>query len=229
MFRLDLFEFRARLQGIAIDNLLSVSVDARSVGFDHFAEWFSSADDEMIYPIDDDDYFHPALTSTAPDEDDTTVLVVWRHLQYTYTEDGAPCIIVPQMRTLFSNNWGVRKSFLRAHFDAATARRILADHETAAQELAAVLGIGPGSQTGRWWEVPFEGVPGVAVLPDSYGLSLKHVGSLLTLHRALRRGEMEALRRPRLDVPVTVTPELRWVEPWVRRAEAVFRATAPTA
>ena len=227
VFAVDFFAFRHALQQISIENLHAVCGAAVSVGIASMADWYDSDSDEMIFPIDDDDYFDPGLVASAPlVDDDETVLVLWPHAQYRYDDEtGAPSIETLPLATLLSNNWGVRKSFLKQRFTEEEARRVLADHVAAANRIADVLGADRPSRRGGWMAVDLR-VPSVRFTSETHGLSLKHVGSLLTLHRALKTKDRTSLTRPRLGEAADVPAAVAWAEPWVRRAEAAFSALA---
>jgi len=224
LFRVNLFAFRHELQRISLDNLRSVRDARLTIGFRDFEAWYEGDDDEMIYPIDDDDYFHPDLARTAPDEADETPFVFWLHMQYVYDKHtGSPMLQRAMLASLLSNNWGIRKSFLKKHFSTGVAKRVLADHSTAAVRLAEVFGLDRPPGPLGWSKIDLRDSP-ARFYPEAYGLGLKHVGSLLSLSAALRDGDVAPLTRPRLGERVGVPDDLRWAEPWIRRAEAAFRS-----
>jgi hypothetical protein len=174
----------------------------------------------MIYPIDDDDYFHPELAGTAPTIAEQTAIVFWPHLVYTYDDAGSPTLLARPVRTLLTNNWGVRKSFLKEHFTEDEARHILMDHAHATRAIAAALGVRRPERGEKWWDVELKAEQ-ATFLSRSFGLSLIHVGSLL---RLLRAREGVSLTHFRLDESAEIPSEMMWVEPWIRQAERVFRA-----
>jgi hypothetical protein len=223
IFGLDFFAFRSELDRISKANLASVHDATVTVGLQDFSSWYRTDEDEMIYPIDDDDYFHPGLASTAPEEEDATALVFWPHVQYTYLPNGSPGLTTLPLQTLLTNNWGVRKSFLKRQFAEEDARQILSNHALAASEIASALGIERPAQSAGWWAVPLRG-DSIRFLSSSYGLSLKHVGSLLRLLRAVENDDVAALAGLHFAEAADVPGELAWAEPWIRQAECVFVA-----
>ena len=222
-FAVDFGWYRSELNRISSENLASVR-DARfTAGFTDFSAWYQTDEDEMIYPIDDDDYFHPELARTAPSAADQTAIVFWPHLVYTYEDNGSPTLATRPVRTLLSNNWGVRKSFLKEHFNDQEAQRILINHAFAANEIARRFGIPPSARDENWWDVELR-ADRARFLSKSYGISLKHVGSLLGLRRALDRDYAGSFARFRLNESADIPSELMWVEPWIRQAERVFHS-----
>jgi hypothetical protein len=174
----------------------------------------------MIYPIDDDDYFHPELARTAPTAAEQTAIVFWPHVVYTYDPAGSPILSTRPVRTLLTNNWGVRKSFLKEHCTENEARRVLMDHAYATRTIAAALGVRRPERDEKWWDVELKAEQ-ATFLSTSFGLSLIHVGSLL---RLLRAREGVSLTHFRLDESAEIPSEMTWVEPWIRQAEQVFRS-----
>jgi len=232
-FTLDFFAFRAGLNRISQDNWASVEGARCSTGLADWRTWFDSDEDEMIYPIDDDDFFHPNLAETAPPPSDTTAVVFWPHAVYTYDEAGSPIVTTESARHLLSNNWGVRKSFLKREFSNSQSEKILMDHAYAAMNLGRVLGSPRPRRDEHWWEVDLE-APDARFLQCSNGLSVKHVGSLLRLLGWEEKmvgyadntgaGSLPPIELKRSAV---VPTELAWAEPWIRRAEALFSSLLP--
>ncbi len=230
-FAVGLLTLRDELNRISRENLSFVRQARFTVGFSDFPAWFEADEDEMIYPIDDDDYFHSELASTAPDVTDETALVFWPHTAYTYDDNGFPILARRAVRTLLSNNWGIRKSFLKEQFTEQEVRRILTDHAYAAMEVARRFGARRPARHENWWEIEIQG-PRASFLSESYGVSLVHVGSLLRLRAALdgdRGGKFahhmgKSFAHFHLEEAANVPSDLAWTEPWIRQAEGVFRA-----
>jgi hypothetical protein len=222
-FATDFFAFRDALERISFDNISAVDGATVTSGFADFASWYASDSDEMLYPIDDDDWFHPRLVDTTPDATDGTAVVLWPHVVYTYGDDGAPVLATRPVEALLTNNWGVRKSFLREHFSDEDAQQILTNHALASMRIARALGIRDKVVGGKWWEVALHS-PAVRHLPDSYGVSLIHVGSMLRLLRAVDSESESPFGALRLTERASVPPELSWTQPWISEAEAVFRS-----
>jgi hypothetical protein len=228
-FDVDLITLRYELNRISQDNL-SLVRDARlTVGLHDFPAWYERDEDEMIYPIDDDDYFHPDLAGTAPNVGDETAIVFWPHIAYTYDDSGSPTLAKRPVRTLLSNNWGVRKSFLKEQFTEQEARRILTDHAYAALEVSRRFGCRRPAHNEHWWDVELR-AERARFLSQSYGVSLVHVGSLLRLRAALDSDRVgvfaehmgKSFAHFHLGESAEVPLELKWTEPWIRRAEQVF-------
>ena len=222
-FALDFPTFRAELAQIAAANRSSVGYARLSVGFDDFASWYRTDEDEMIYPIDDDDYFHPDLAITAPSESDDTAIVFWPHLVYTYDDNGSPLVSTRPTRNLLTNNWGVRKSFLKEHFGEGQVRHLLAEHSHAARVLARALGGRRLRENEQWWDIDLEAERAV-LLDASFGISVNHVGSMLRLMKAQKGEPFDHFR---VTETAAIPADATWVEPWVRQAEQVFRALRP--
>src|SRR5450432_630473 len=63
-FGVDFFRYRGELRRIAQASLERIPGARLSIGFEDFDRWFYDDDDEFIFPIDDDDLYHPRLVET---------------------------------------------------------------------------------------------------------------------------------------------------------------------
>jgi hypothetical protein len=226
VYDVDFFDFRQRLRALTEANLAAVHGARLSIGFDDFA-WYHDDEDEMIYPIDDDDYFHPDLADTAPAADEGIDVVAWAHGHYYYDAEGHPQTRIRRVPILFSNNWGIRKSFLRANYGEEQARHLLVSHDDASFAVADHLGI-ERSPEAKFFEVPLRGDL-IRHFDTPYSLSVKHVGSLQTLSKFLRTEDpVGELRRQQVTAHAPVQEELRWCEPWLRQVERIFDTSTPS-
>jgi hypothetical protein len=176
-FGVDYFAYRAELQRIARSCLARVVGSRISVGFGDFEEWFCHPDDELIFPVDDDDLFAPVMASSLSAITDDTALVIWPAVVAGFVNFERPARVARHMLPLlFTNNWGVRKAFLQDHLDPQRARQFLAHHNLAQSESMRLLGV----------QDPGGPLPGFAplvhprVLPVLASLSVEYVhpGSL---------------------------------------------------
>jgi hypothetical protein len=222
-YAFDFFTFRSELNCIAKHNWSSVRQARCSMGIGDLGAWYESDEDEMIYPVDDDDLFCLDLAKTAPSALEKTAVVFWPHAVYKYDDGGSPLVTTEPARHLLSNNWGVRKSFLRSEFSNAQAEKVLMDHAYAAMNIGRVLGAPRPQRDQHWWEVDLE-APNARFLQSSYGLSLKHIGSLLRLLGWEENRVDRSLAPIELKESASVPSHLAWAEPWIRRAEALFRS-----
>jgi hypothetical protein len=227
-FGSEYFDFRADLQDIARSNLRSIEGATISYGLADFETWYSSGDDELVFPIDDDDIFHPALGAAVAEVGDSPSVVHWRHYQYTYDTQGQPTIRPVPFMVLLSNNWGIRKSFLKRHFSPDQARRVLIDHKEASLEVARIFGIPVPERPRPWFGFDLRSPP-VRVLSDPCGVSVKHIGSLTSLRQALSSPDpVGSLRRQSLTARALVPPEMHWARPWLARYETIFHSLGET-
>jgi hypothetical protein len=222
-FSMPFFEFRRRLQELARSNLDSVREARISTGLANLDAWINSAEDELIFPVDDDDWFSPDLCELGAIDPDVA-MVVWPPAQLVYRpEDYRPILRQLPSSALMTNNWGIRKSFLRKHFDRNTIRRILARHADASYAVAAALGTRRQDLPAQFKDVKIQG-RGVISLPNSAGLSLKHLGALTVLLPILKNADPVAeIRSVDFESSVEIKPWVAWAEPWVRRYEALAR------
>ncbi len=219
VFSIDFFEFRHHLQTISADNLAAVADATVRHGADTI-DWQAPGDD-LLYPIDDDDFFHPELvarTHIGPDQNVT----MWPAVQRR-AEDGRSTIGLMPARVLFTNNGGLRRRFLVDRLKRSDAQRVIADHRSATSAIRKLTGLAAPADDAAWYECSLEH-PSVAFTLDRCSVSIKHPAALSTLHRALMSDAPEATLRAELAAePVTYDDDLAWSQPWVERVEELLR------
>jgi hypothetical protein len=224
VFGYGFFRLRAELRASAEDGLSLMRGVRKSVGFADFDAWFDDPEDELVFPIDDDDVFHPDLAARATLPADAAMVVWgWRALG-VHPWGVQPALHHADGPILLSNNWGVRKSFLRSALSKDDARRFLADHATAQEAMVHHLGL--ASKTG--WDGMFANAftelrhPSVHFIEGAHSLQLLHPASLYLLALAAQTGDLETHLRA-LDVAhaVPLPAELGWAAPAVARYESL--------
>lgn len=222
-FSMSFFEFRRQLQALARSNLDSVRNARISTGLAQVNSWINAEEDEFIFPVDDDDWFDPGLgelAAVAPE----TVIIVWPPAQLIYDpKTGRPLLRRLPSGALLTNNWGIRKSFLRHNFNRNTILRILSRHAEATYEVAVALGARRELLPSRFTAVDIKGGR-VELLPLPAGLALKHFGALSILLPALRNGGLlTAFELLDLDSTIHIPRWLAWSEPWIRGYQDLAR------
>lgn len=224
-FGVSYFQYRRALRGIGERCLRSVANMRLSIGFGDFDEWFDDEEDEFIFPIDDDDFYHPDLARTLSFANDDTIVLLWDLVQVGFLDDGpVPKYLRQPLPTLLPNNWAIRKSFLRKHFDRETCRNFLADHGQGQLMMVKHLGISYESIPKGPMEVyaPLAAA-GVVLLSDCYSVYLVHPGSLTYFYKLTARGSpLDLYRRLDLTRPLPSDDCIRWAEPYLREAERVI-------
>jgi hypothetical protein len=141
-FGVDYFAYRHELQRIARGSYEHAIGCELSIGFGDFEQWFNDDADEFVFTTDDDDLFAPHLASATASVDADTAILVWPPVMFGFVEFRPPMTVERHYYPmLFTNNWAVRKSFLREHFEPEQARRFLAYHDVAQAETMRLLGI----------------------------------------------------------------------------------------
>jgi hypothetical protein len=223
-FHVDFFRYRAAIRQIAQSSLERVQGARRSFGFDDFDAWFYDERDELVFPIDDDDLFHPELARAVDRVAGDTCIVVWDSVQAGFLDhDTTPGCRRYVWPALFSNNWGVRKSFLRKAFDAPTCRRFLADHLFAQECMVRQLDVSlDWMPDGAFRSFAPLAKPGVVLLADCYSLNYFHVGSACFFGALVEQGSPRELYR-HFDPSLTleVGDYALWADGYLREFSSV--------
>jgi hypothetical protein len=227
VFPLDFFEYRARLQHISKESFVRACPTAISYGFDDFDEWFDGTDEEIIVPTDDDDFFSPKLPEIVSAFGPDTNIVVWPFSRFGYLYEGPKrACQIHVMLLLNSNNWAIRKSYLKRHFNRDTVIRMLAHHPTANEAVADQLDLPDWTPTFMGLRMLFH--PSMRLLEGHYSLYNMHPGSIYFLQLILRSDNpIESLRQLDLETPVYLPKQVRDVEAYVRAAESAWKAEVP--
>jgi hypothetical protein len=222
-FKVGFFEYRHLLQQIAAESLERVADADVTRGLADMHEWFDNAEEEVVFPIDDDDFFHPALTKAAEELAPEQDIVIFPQAVAGFKGGNARqrTVWLKELPLLLSNNWGVRKSFLRRHFDEQTARVILAQHPLANEKVAEHYGI--VIERNRPQDLSPLLHQRVRILQTPLSVHNKHVGSAGFFNKVLRRPDAEAsFRSLDLASPIVLPRYIEWAEPYLRRMEATL-------
>lgn len=224
-FGIDYFRYRAELQRIGRSSLEAVEDAVITIGFNDFENWFHDDTEEFIFPIDDDDLFAPDLAESATGISEDTVIVLWRHVMAGYASFTPEASVQRRdEKILFSNNWGVRKSFLRENFSPDRAKLFLARHMTAHEEMLRFLNLVPTDEklTGarRFTELEH---PRIQMQPSSRGVDYMHPGSLQFFGRLAQSGAPEeAMRAFTADADLIVPDYVSWARPSLEALWSTF-------
>lgn len=222
-FNVGFFEYRHLLQQIAADSLERVAGADVTRGLGDLHVWFDSVEDEVIFPIDDDDFFHPALAQAAEQLTPEQDIVIFPQAVAGFKGSNARkrTVWLKELPLLLSNNWGVRKSFLRRHFDQETARVILAKHPLANEKVAEHYGV--LIERLRPQDLSPLLHQRVRILQTPLSVHNKHVGSAGFFNKVLSRSDAEAsFRSLDLASPMVLPKYVEWAELDLRRMEAIL-------
>jgi hypothetical protein len=129
---------------------------------------------------------------------------------------------------LWTNNWGIKKSFLRSHFSADEARQILSDHRAAHMHIGRLCGLPVVEELGGLgpFATPLQ-APFIRYIPEHCGMQYHHPGSLVMLWFYSRTGELrENLQRVELEKPIELPESLAWAKDFVARYRELLQRLA---
>lgn len=220
-FDITFFEYRRRLQEIALQSARAAEPDVLTLGLDDFDDWFDDGDDELIVAMDDDDFVGVDVRTAADHVTDETNIVIWPHVHVGFidgtnerTESWAP------FRQLLPLNSAIRKSYLAENFDREDVKMMLAHHPIGNRIIAEQLGIAASDTKGTLTELDH---PSVALIGSVHGLYNVHVGSIFFLQGILRSPDpVAALRALELTAPIELPVHIAAFEPYVRAFEAIW-------
>ena len=198
-FGTDFFSYRAQLQDLAYGTFAAAGADAISRGFGDFDAWWDDPDEQIVVPMDDDDFLMGPLRDLVPAFTQEVDVALWPRAALALQDDGTMGWQSPILYCIFATNSALRLSFLRRHFTRDEAVEILADHSLANERIADVLGVHhddiamPGFRRLKH--------PRVSLLPKWYSLKNGHVGSIQLLKQTLQRPDPVGYLKSRtLDV-----------------------------
>lgn len=124
-FKMNFLNYRHSLASISMNNYKATGCKILK-GYLEFLDWYESDEDGIVVPIDDDDYLSPDLANLVNEFDDDSNVVVWPHyvlhsvtrLHFGNTTGSR----------LHSNNWAVRKSYLKTLDDKQARQLVLLSH-----------------------------------------------------------------------------------------------------
>lgn len=110
-FAMDFFSYRQEVASIARHNLNNIK--CRIVkGFAEFGHWLALKEDEVVVPVDDDDWFSPDIINLGTSFREQDNLVCWN--KSTFKTFNRSKFYLSKGFRLASNNWAVRKSWLQS-------------------------------------------------------------------------------------------------------------------
>jgi hypothetical protein len=229
VFGVDFFALRAAMKARAQAELRALRGANVSMGFSDFDEWFSRPGDEVIFPTDDDDLFHPEMLTIARVPRNAT-FVVWEYTGIGFHPWSRHAGVHRlQLPTLLSNNWGVKKSFLQATLSASEARRFLAHHAEAQELMIRHLGLRRASG----WMGGFASMltelrhPTVHFVTEPLSIQYLYPASLYYLVMTSRVANLRnQLLELDFETPIRLPEPLAWARPSVDRFESLMRRLA---
>lgn len=225
VFALDFYSYRAELQELAHATFAAAGADEVTIGIDGFdggfEAWWSHPADEVVVPIDDDDWLFGGLSQLGEHFTDGVDVALW--LVSSLSHDPRARAMAWQVLMVpcaLSTNFAVRKSFLKEAFTPEAAKLVLAHHDRANERIADVLGLHGPPVHGKFRSLEH---PRAAYVPRYFSLKHGHVGSIQFLVRAMNRDDPEAfLRGIDLRVPRPVPDHLAGLEPMCDALEELW-------
>jgi hypothetical protein len=121
-YRISYIDYRAKLAEMTRKNLAATGCQI-FWGYQQFMDWYAADDEEaIIVPIDDDDYFCPHIAEVANEFANSTKVLIWRNA-VIHTVSRFFFALGDDYR-MCSNNWAVRKSYLKT-LDPKQARHLV--------------------------------------------------------------------------------------------------------
>jgi hypothetical protein len=197
-----------------------------SFGFDDFEQWFFDEREEFIFPTDDDDLFSPHLADVMESVEAGTNVVLWSAIQAGYYAAFDPSIppgvVRYDMPFLFSNNWGVRKSFLRSKLSVDDCKLFLSHHHVAQRTMVDHIGVNHDTPE---TEFAFASLlsPEVTLVIGCFSVQLAHPGSLQFFGAAGISGPSakELLQQRDPSIQVDAPDYAPWAESFLRQTASV--------
>lgn len=230
IFDFDFFAFRAEMKAIGAASLHAVRGARLTLGFRDFHNWLDDPEDEMVFPIDDDDVFHPELATLASSVAPETSIVVWQHAAFGHAPPEYHAGVGRfESAILMTNNWGVRKSFLRSKFSRDEALRFLCDHGDAQRHMLRLCGLSMNPEFGILAPC-YTGlhVPSVRFVEGHFGLQLLHPASLTQVLYDALVGAEARFEKLDLEAANPLPNSLEWARPSVEQYHALIARLAAT-
>jgi hypothetical protein len=199
-FRMPYIDYRRRVCEVAADNLAATGCRVLR-GYEEFIDWYATDEDALIVPVDDDDWLAPTLPELPRHLRDDARVLVWgdtvlhniTRFHYGFVEG----------RRMHSNNWGVRKAYLKTLDDKKARHLVLLSHQHAETFVKANV---PSAQ--------------VVKIPDRYNVYNRHVASLSFLRDLVDDGaagkELGSIAR-RPVVTCDTPAEVAWADGYKNR------------
>jgi hypothetical protein len=202
-FSIDFFSYRKSIVEIAKDNLKNTDCKILKE-YTEYCRWYKyDTEDSILVPVDDDDWFSPQLKDIANHFDDQTDVVVWPEVVF-YSTTNHYCNISKNYK-FGSNNWAVKKSFLKK-LDAKTARHlVLLSHKHTENFMKYNV------SENR-----------IKKLNNFYSVHIKHLGGLNFLKNLIQLNNFETdIKKIYLDKIYLnksyFNKELEWTDPFVNK------------
>jgi hypothetical protein len=178
-------------------------------GEEEFLPWYeNTSSDDIVVPVDDDDWFRPDISRIAEQFDECTNLVYWRKITF---KNYNSCKIYSSFRfRLASNNWAIRKSWLDQQGVDRAQSLILGSHVHAEKYVVANMNM--------------QFVKGV---DECWSIYNRHCGSLALLQAFCKSGTLiESLKEiaKRSSVPIVLQSDIKW---WAQpHVEKIYKLNA---
>lgn len=203
-FSMSFLQYRKGLAGIARQTIDATGCEVvRAEG--EFTRWWPTlAEDVILVPVDDDDWFAPNLNEIDAEFDGNTTLLTWN--KTTYKNYNTAKVYVGKQFRMASNNWAVRSSWLKEKTDERATVFMLGSH--AHSELYVRENMDPSV---------------IKTVDKCWSVYNRHCASLAFLRALCDDGTIDAklreiaARQPSsLELPDNLKP---WAEPYVKQIE----------
>lgn len=185
-FHIDYFKYRSEIVRIADQARRATGCFVIS-GVDEFIEWYQQPGESILVPTDDDDWVSPDIGQLAFDQP----LARWP--EYILGTINRPKLYITEKK-FGSNNWAIKKSFLK-NLDDKQARHItLLSHKHAVKF--------------------FGDAKDVTDLKQIFSVYNRHVGSLTHLRNVCE--SKETLHRPICE-HYTAPSEIAWCQTYINQ------------
>lgn len=211
LFATKYLDYRQKIKELAESNLKETGLPIFHGDSEGFSEWYNSSNDGIVLPVDDDDWFCHNVKNVASHFDADTGLVCWQPIQIDFLHYSK--VRYPTVRDCYlrSNNWAVKKSFLKSF--PASARLVQQSHRHAWEDI-----------------VRDHNSVGCKQIAEHYGIYNHHLGSLSYLRAAADKGELretlERTLRARF-VSLDLDNQTSWATPYVRVMERILMRLRP--
>ena len=196
IFCMPYIKYRSKICDIASRNLNNTGCLIIR-GYQEFIEWYSKDEEDcIIVPVDDDDWFSPNISDVSKLFKESTNIVIWKNTvlhSLTRFHFG-----VVEGNRMGSNNWAVRKSYLKKMDDKEARHFVLLSHVHAESHVKNKM---------KKAEVSF--------VEDSFNIYNRHIASLNFIRSQIDKGDVvkELTAISKRDVTnFQFTDKLAWAE-----------------
>lgn len=220
-FAISFFEYRHRLREVALESLRNAGADHLTLGLEHFEEWYSTDQDEILVCIDDDDFMGPSMDEVRKMFTEDTDVLIWPQGRWGFAPGSSVrSFHVAPLPIIGPVNAALRKSYLQRILEPSEVPYLLAHHRVTNSTIAEAIGADT-ADTALLDAVMLTGA-GIRNGVGVHGMYNVHVGSVAFLHDALRTPDpARYLGELDLGNPSEIPVAFEDFEPYIRAFEAL--------